>query len=108
MRIKPLKTLNLILSVSKDAAKDSSLFSSLTKQTSLVWPTDCHPGQAKREPGSRKRPALRSVTIPDTASPFRDEGGCDPLARPAKKALSGERRLKFSKNWLRFVKQAHK
>ena len=42
-------------------------------------PTDCHLGRAKREQGSQKRQALRSVTIPDKASPFRDDGGSDPL-----------------------------
>ena len=30
------------------------LASVATKQTSLICPTDCHPGQAKREPGSQK------------------------------------------------------
>ena len=37
--------------------------------------------------GIVKRQALQFVTIPDKASPFRDDGGGDPLARPAKSPL---------------------
>ena len=59
MRNDTLTALDLILSLSKDEA-DFRLLTSLLKQASLISPTDPrtlrvrHPGQAKREPGSRK------------------------------------------------------
>jgi len=50
-------------------------------------PTDRHPGRpSEARAGIAKRWALQSVTIPDKASPFRDDGNSDSLAAPAKPA----------------------
>ncbi|MGB7914346.1 MAG: hypothetical protein WCF79_03460, partial [Rhodomicrobium sp.] len=46
-------------------------------------PADCPPGQAKRE-----KIGASICTIPDKASPFRDDGGRDPLARPESATLA--------------------
>jgi len=37
----------------------------------------------------RKKLSFQRVTIPDKASPFRDDGSNDPLARPAKRVAIG-------------------
>ena len=61
----------------------------MAEQTPPIWPTDRHPGQAKREPGSYVA-ALEAVTIPDKASPFRGDARCGMTA-----SLKGKRRLRM-------------
>jgi hypothetical protein len=70
--------------------------STKAKQTPPIWPTGDpvaarfairHPGQAlfplsSRKPLAAIRDRIKAGAPTDKASPFRDDGGGDPLARP--------------------------
>ncbi len=75
---KAVEPLDLILSLSKDEPSISAY--------SASFPRLRRPGQAKSEPQSNKRYALQFATIPDKASPFRDDANGEPLARWANSA----------------------
>jgi hypothetical protein len=50
-----------------------------------------HPGQAKREPGSQKDATFQFVTVPDKASPLREDQSCDPCISETRSRKRGER-----------------